>query len=48
MTESEPASAWLPTWMARQIEIGATQRAAVSPVKGDAIYLCATWASRPR
>jgi hypothetical protein len=43
MNESESAAAWLPAWIERQIELGAAQRAEVSPIIGDAaVYLYGT------
>lgn len=39
MSEPESPSAWLPAWMERQIELGSAQRAEVSPLAGDAVYL---------
>jgi hypothetical protein len=39
VTESNNRAAWLPAWMARQLERGAAQQAALSFVGGDAIYL---------
>jgi hypothetical protein len=40
MNQSDSVAAWLPAWMERQIELGAAQRAEVSPIAGDeAVYL---------
>ena len=39
MTEPETTTAWLPAWMVEQIATGAAQRAVLSSVSGDAIYL---------
>jgi hypothetical protein len=38
-TDAETATAWLPAWMAQQIEVGAAQRATLSTIRGDAMYL---------
>jgi hypothetical protein len=40
MTEFETDAAWLPAWMLEQIETGAAQRAVLSAVPEDAMYLC--------
>lgn len=40
MTEIETSTAWLPAWIVEHIERGAAQRAVLSSVPGDAIYLC--------
>jgi hypothetical protein len=39
MNEPEALAAWLPTWMGRQIDLGTAQRATLSAVDGEAIYL---------
>jgi len=40
MTDPETTTTWLPAWMVEQIANGAAQRAVLSSVSEDAIYLC--------
>jgi hypothetical protein len=39
MVESQTSAAWLPAWMAQQIETGAAQPVALSAVGEEAMYL---------
>lgn len=39
MGETDTSAAWLPAWIVEQIETGTAQRAVLSSVREDAIYL---------